>query len=63
MKRKKRLKKGIESLERQIKIHEEKLKEAADYGDDELVHYYERELKSLESEEIKKRKQLGGKKK
>ena len=41
--RKKRLQKGIESLEKQIKLHEEKLKKAEKEDNIELAEYY-REL-------------------
>jgi len=58
VKRKKRLKKGIESIEKQIDIHGEKLKEAVGRGDDELVSYYKKELIMLEKEEDKKKEQL-----
>jgi len=58
MKRKKRLKKGIESIERQIEIHEEKLKEAVKKGDEELVGYYDKEIIRLEKEENKKKEKL-----
>lgn len=42
--RKKRLKKGIESLEKQIKFHEEKKKKAEEESNIELVSYYEKEI-------------------
>lgn len=58
MKRKKRLKKGVESLKKQIEIHEEKLEEAIEKGDEELAQYYEREIVDLMKEESKKKKQL-----
>lgn len=62
MKREKRLKKGIESIGRQIEVHKEKLREAAEKGDNELVIYYEKELISFEKEEGKKKEQLKRKK-
>ena len=40
MKRKKRLQKGIESLENQLKIHEEKLDKAVEESDEDLIDYY-----------------------
>ena len=46
-KRKKRFEKAINSLEEQEKIHEEKKKIAEELGQEELVHYYEREIESL----------------
>ena len=47
-KRKKRLEKGIISLERQKKLHEIKRKQAEKLGLEELLKYYTREIKSLE---------------
>lgn len=58
VKREKRLEKGIESLEEQKKIHEEKRKLAADLGDEELVHYYNKEIEKFKKEKIKKEEQL-----
>lgn len=46
-KRKKRLEKGIKSLEKQIKIHEEKKRMAKELDQEELVEYYTKEIKSL----------------
>ena len=48
MKRKKRLEKGIESLEEQIKIHEGKKRSAEESGNEELVRYYEKEIEAKE---------------
>ena len=53
--RKKRLKKGIESLNEQIRIHEEKRKKAEKEGLDELVNYYNKEIISKE-ETMRKKK-------
>jgi len=47
-KRKKRLEKGIVSLEKQKKLHEIKRKQAEKLGQEELFRYYTREIKSLE---------------
>ena len=47
--RKKRLKKGIESLEKQIKINEEKKEKAREEGKIELENYYEKELGVLKN--------------
>jgi hypothetical protein len=47
-KRKKRLEKGIISLEKQKKLHEIKRKQAEKLGQEELFIYYTREIKSLE---------------
>ena len=58
MNRKKRLKKGVESLKEQIEIHKEKLKKAIEEGKEELASYYVKDLARLESEEKKKEKQI-----
>ena len=58
MKRKKRLKKGIESLKEQVMIHKEKLKKAIEDVDEDLAAYYEKDISRLVSEEKKKRDQL-----
>lgn len=47
MKRKKRLEKGITSLEKQIILHEEKMKNAIEIGKEELVGYYSKEIEAL----------------
>lgn len=52
--RKKRLKRGIESLKEQIEIHEEKKEQAHDEGKIELENYYEKEIKKFQN--IKKTK-------
>src|SRR3989344_1728087 len=56
--RKIRLKKGIESLKKQIEIHREKLKNAMKDGNEELTRYYEKDLERLEKEEKKKDEQF-----
>ena len=48
MSSKKRSKKGIESLEKQIKIHQEKLEKAQEKGDLGLINYYEKEIEHFE---------------
>jgi len=48
MSSKKRSKKGIESLEKQIKLHQEKLKKAQERGDLGLTNYYEKEIEHFE---------------
>ena len=58
MKRKKRLKKGIESIKKQIEIHEENKKEAERLGREELVNYYASEIESKERDKEKKEKLL-----
>jgi hypothetical protein len=46
--RKKRLKKGIESLQEQIEIHKEKKKHAEEEGDEDLTRYYIKEIEAKE---------------
>lgn len=46
VKRKKRLQKGIDSLRKQIRLHEDKLKNADEEGMKELVDYYNREIEA-----------------
>ena len=53
--RKKRLAKGINSLDEQIEIHREKKKIAEEEDNLELVDYYEKEIRA--KEETLKRKQ------
>ncbi len=48
MSSKKRAKKGIESLEKQIKLHKEKLKEAERNENIGLASYYEKEIQHFE---------------
>jgi hypothetical protein len=57
-KREKRLEKGIESLEEQKKIHEEKRKSAEEIGNKELVRYYDKEIDKFEKEKAKKKNKL-----
>ncbi|MBS3100103.1 hypothetical protein J4463_02710 [Candidatus Pacearchaeota archaeon] len=57
MKRKKRLEKGIESLQKQLEIHEEKKKQAQEENLPELVDYYEKELKQKQ-EILRKKKEI-----
>ena len=47
VKRKKRLKKGIDSLARQVNLHEAKLKKAEQEEKTELAAYYQKEIISL----------------
>lgn len=56
--RKKRLKKGIESLQKQISLHEEKLKQAEKEGKLELAEYYEKEIEAKRKDKEKKEKLL-----
>jgi hypothetical protein len=54
MKRKKRAKKGLESLKERIKEHEIKLEIAKEDGNEERVKYYIKDLARLKGEEKKK---------
>ena len=56
--RKKRLKKGIGSLRKQIELHEQKLKLAEKEGRLELAGYYEKEIKSMKKYRKKKERSL-----
>lgn len=46
-KRKKRLEKGIDSLDEQIKLHEEKKQKAHELGQEELERYFDKEINAL----------------
>ena len=54
----KRLKKGILSLEEQIKLHEAKRKTAEKLGQEELLGYYVKEIKSLEERKKERESKL-----
>jgi hypothetical protein len=57
VRRDKRLLKGIISIEKQIKIHKEKLLRAKEIRNEYLEGYYEKEIESLEkTKDIKKSK-------
>lgn len=58
VKRDKRLEKGIKSLEEQKNIHQEKRKLARELGDEDLVHYYDKEIEKFEREKAKKKDKL-----
>lgn len=58
MKREKRLRKGIKSIEGQINLHEEKKKIAEKEGKIELAGYYNKEIEKLGETKQKKEKQL-----
>lgn len=60
--RKKRLKKGIESIEKQIEFHEQKLRKAEEENNFELAGYYRKELfsKKKDVEEKKRLLDKGG---
>ena len=57
-KRIKRLKKGIESLEEQIKFHEEKLARAIEERDIDLEGYYRKEIAGLRKSKSRKERFL-----
>ena len=52
--RKKRLQKGIESLAKQIKLHEEKLKKAEKVDNIELAEYYKKEINAKKKDKEEK---------
>ena len=54
VKRKKRLEKGISSLEEQKRTHEKKREIAKSLGNIELVEYYDKEIEKFEREIGKK---------
>ena len=58
MKRKKRAKKGILSLEKQLKKHEEKLRKVIDSGNWGLEGYYKKEIEAKKKDLEKKKKIL-----
>ena len=47
MKREKRLEKGIDSIDKQIKLHEEKRIEALEEQKIDLADYFEKEIEAL----------------
>jgi len=57
-KRKKRLNKGIESLQEQIELHEEKKAKAEEEGLIELRDYYEKEISAKKRTLEEKQKML-----
>ena len=56
--RKKRLQKGIESLEKKIKIHEEKLRKAKKEDSIELAEYYQKEIAAKKRDKEEKQRIL-----
>lgn len=56
--RKKRLKKGVESLERQIRLHEEKLMKAEEEENIELAEYYKKEINAKKRDKEEKERLL-----
>jgi hypothetical protein len=55
VKRKKRLERGIKSLERQINLHLEKRKRAVEEGKIELAEYYSGEIERFQKDKAKKK--------
>jgi len=60
--RKKRLQRGIESLEKQLRLHEEKLAHAEQEDNIELAEYYKKEIaaKKRDKEEKQRILEKGG---
>ncbi len=56
--RKKRLEKGVKSISKQIKIHEEKREKARKEGNIELAEYYAYEIEGLKKTKLKKERML-----
>ncbi len=56
--RKKRLQKGIASLEKQIKLHEDKLKRAEKEDNIELAAYYKKEITAKKKDKEEKQRIL-----
>jgi predicted nucleic acid-binding Zn-ribbon protein len=58
-KREKRLKKGIESIKKQIARHEEKMKKGG--SKDTTVDYWKKEVESFQKRKVEQEKKLGKK--
>jgi DNA-nicking Smr family endonuclease len=58
MNRKKRLRKGIDSLDEEINLHEAKLEAAKQAGNEGLTKYYDRELDNLRKQRDNKKRIL-----
>ena len=56
--RKKRLQKGIDSLDKQIQLHEEKLEKAEEDNNIELANYYKKEIESKKKDKEEKERML-----
>lgn len=56
--RKKRLQKGIESLNKQIKLHEDKLRKAEEDDNTELASYYRKEIEAKKRDKEEKQRML-----
>jgi phage shock protein A len=55
--RKKRLKKGIESIKEEIEKHKQKRASAISEGDEDLSKYYDKEIRGMESQ-IERKKEI-----
>ena len=56
--RKKRLQKGITSIDKQIKLHEEKLRKAEQEDNIELAEYYKKEINAKKKDKEEKQRIL-----
>lgn len=56
--RKKRLERGIDSIQEQIDLHKKKQETAIEEGDLDLADYYGKEIKGLEKSRLNKEKRL-----
>lgn len=56
--RKKRLQRGIESLDKQIKLHEEKLRKAEEDDNIELARYCRKEIEAKKKDKEGKQRML-----
>lgn len=56
--RKKRLQKGVESLGKQIKLHEDKLNKAEEDDNIELASYYRKEIEAKKRDKEEKQRML-----
>ena len=56
--RKKRLQKGVGSLDKQIKLHEGKLNKAEEDDSIELANYYKKEIESKKKDKEEKQRML-----
>ena len=56
--RKKRLQKGIDSLDKQIRLHEQKLNKAEQNDNIELANYYKKEINAKKKDKEEKQRIL-----
>ena len=56
--RKKRLQKGVGSLDKQIKLHEGKLNKAEEDDSIELANYYKKEIEAKKKDKEEKQRML-----